>query len=558
MPILESTYAPPGAGFHDVWREYLQDLEGLPTLPDAADEIPPVSLLGEQWAALARLATTPGDAQLYRAASDAELLELAGVIAAQLRHASAQQALVAGEVARRSRHELGFTGLAQSLGHRTPEELMRVTTGSTLGEAKRAVSVGTLLVETADAERAPEPTADPVTGEVVEVPVPVPSQPWLAAAVGALQGGALGGGVPGGGALGGGGLSVEKLDAIRRGVGEPDRPTGDPVADAGRVTADTLAQAVELLVGEAHALDVDRLLKRARELRDELDEAGVAVRERRRYEARSFRLFRQADGMTRATWVMDPETAAIVTDMYDRTVSPKLGGPRFVDPDAAARADRVRLDPRTPEQLASDAMLALLRAGATADSMLLPGHGAPAVRVIVTRRVLDERAGIAHLEGQAAAVSVATAERGACTAGVQDAVFDQHGRPLDLGRTVRLFTPKQKTMLAIRDGGCMFPGCERPPSWCEAHHIKHYVRDRGGTDIDDGLLLCRHHHLLLHDAGWEVTHDRGRDYRLIPPARVDPERTPIPLPSKSPAYRRAIAVRDAARPPRASTPPPRE
>jgi len=485
--------------------------------------LPEMSLIREHSAALVRLMTAPGDAESYRAATDTELLELASIHAAHARQANALQALVAGEVARRSRRELGFSGLAQSMGHRTPEELMRVTTGSTLGEARRVVSVGTLMVETADAERAAVPVADPVTGEVVVQTHVPPSRPWMSAVVDAVLAGLI---------------SVEKSDAIRRGVGEPDSLSGECTQDAGRITAETLAAAVERLLVDAVALDADRLLKRARELRDELDEAGVAVRERRRREARSFRLFRQPDGMTRAVWVMDPETAAIVTETYDRIVSPKLGGPRFVDPGAAARAHVVLEDSRTAEQLASDAMLALLQAGHRADPMLLPGRGAPAVRVLVTQRMLDTRAGIAHLEGQSTPVSVSTAERHACTAGTQQAAFDQRGRPLDLGRAVRLFTGTQKTMLAIRDGGCMFPGCERPPSWCEAHHIKHYVRDRGSTDIDDGILLCRHHHLLVHDAGWEIEHDDGADYRLIPPVARDPRRVPIPIPTKSAAFRK--------------------
>lgn len=501
-----------------------------PTLPIAGefadDYLPLPSLVGEQSVALLRLQLAGADADEYRSATDAELLEVAAVLSAQAKQTAAQQALVAGELARRSRPELGFGGLARSLGHRTPEELIRVTTGSTLGEAKRAVSVGTMLVENADAERAAEPSVDPATGEVLQQTTPAPSRPWLSGVAVAVQTGAV---------------SVAQADAIRRGLGEPDPASGDPVADAGRITADTLARAATQLISEAHALDVDRMLRRALALRDELDEAGVAVRERRRYEARSFRMFRQADGMTRATWTMDPETAAVVTELYDRVVSPKLGGPRFVDAQKAARAEAILKDSRTAEQLASDAMLALLQAGHSADPMLIPGDGAPAVRVTVTRRTLHRHAGVAHLEGQQAPVSVATAERHVCSTGTQEASFDSDGRPLDLGRTRRLFTKKQKAMLAIRDGGCMFPGCERAPSWTEAHHIRHYVRDRGGTDIDDGILLCRHHHLLVHDTGWEIEHDRGVAYRLIPPMALDSRQTPVAMPSKSAAYARLRA-----------------
>jgi hypothetical protein len=103
-----------------------------------------------------------------------------------------------------------------------------------------------------------------------------------------------------------------------------------------------------------------------------------------------------------------------------------------------------------------------------------------------------------------------------------------------VGREQRLFTARQRIALAARDGGCRWPGCDRPPSWTEAHHIRHWKRDHGPTDIVNGILLCRHHHLLLHDNGWEITRT-GSDYWLVPPADIDPHRVPREMPSKSAA-----------------------
>ena len=113
-------------------------------------------------------------------------------------------------------------------------------------------------------------------------------------------------------------------------------------------------------------------------------------------------------------------------------------------------------------------------------------------------------------------------------------VFDEHGHPLDVGREQRLFTPRQRIALAERDGGCRWTGCDRPPSWCEAHHIQHWARDGGRTDVADGILLCKHHHLLLHDHHWEIER-RGADrdeYWLIPPPD-HPDQSPRRLESKS-------------------------
>ncbi|MFT4030739.1 MAG: DUF222 domain-containing protein [Protaetiibacter sp.] len=490
----------------------------------------------DQLGALESIMSARCDAERLRAVDDRDLVQLAEVVASQERLVRAQAALIAGEVARRSRPEMGFAGLAQSLGHRTPAELMRVTTGSSLSEAKRSVAVGTMLVEAAESESA-VPALDPATGELLDgVGIAAPAHPWMAPV---LRG------------VSAGGVSVEQADAIRRGLGDPDPISGDAERDAGRVTTELLTGAAETLAREATVLDVDRLHVRARELRDELDVAGVALRERRRHEARSLRVYRQADGMSRLVWLMDPETAAVVGEVYDRVTSPKLGGPRFVDREQLARAESVERDPRTAEQYASDAFVELLRAGHAADPELLLGEGAPAVRVLVTAAELASGSGVAFLDGQSAPVSLATAERHICVVGAQRLIFDAEKRPLDLGRTSRLFTRKQRIALHARDGGCMFPGCERPPSWTEAHHIRHYVRDRGGTDIDDGISLCRHHHRLVHEQGWEFRHglrDGAIRYELIPPPSTDPVQAAIPLPSKSRAYRRLAASAETADP----------
>ena len=152
------------------------------------------------------------------------------------------------------------------------------------------------------------------------------------------------------------------------------------------------------------------------------------------------------------------------------------------------------------------------------------GAARPAVRIHVAR---DEVA----IEGHSTRLSAATAHRYACAAGIVPILFERD-QVLDLGRTRRLFTPRQRIALAARDGGCRFPGCDRPPTWCEAHHIRPWSRG-GPTDLRDGVLLCRHHHLLVHDNGWEVTRTGDR-YALVPPANIDPTRAPRPAPPRPP------------------------
>jgi hypothetical protein len=97
-------------------------------------------------------------------------------------------------------------------------------------------------------------------------------------------------------------------------------------------------------------------------------------------------------------------------------------------------------------------------------------------------------------------------------------------QPLDVGRSTRVVQPAQRLALAVRDGGCVFPDCQRPLSWCEAHHIQHWL-DGGPTDLVNLALLCRAHHRAVHEGGWRLA--RGPDGRLtaIPPHRP-PRRHP--------------------------------
>jgi hypothetical protein len=323
-------------------------------------------------------------------------------------------------------------------------------------------------------------------------------------------------------------ISVAAADAIHGGLGTP----------SAAVPVELLDQATERLCHDAATLDPDRLQRRAREVRDELDEAGVADREAQRRAARSLRLVRQADGMTRIVWLLDPESAAIVTEVYDRATSPRRGGPRFVDPEQRAAASAIRDDPRSTEQIASDSFTELLRQSAAVDRAVLLGGGEPAVRVLVTAAALEAHRGHGVMESGESA-SMATVERLACSGGVVPFVLDGTGQVLDLGREQRLFNQRQRRALAVRDGGCRWPGCDRPPSWTEAHHIHEWVRDHGRTDLADGILLCRHHHLRLHNDRWRIERRAGR-YWLEPPP--DRDGSGALLETKSRAVRELLAT----------------
>jgi hypothetical protein len=453
-------------------------------------------------AALAALSAVSSDVLEYRAADDAVLLALNSSSADVLRLAQATAALIAGEIARRSAPALGSDGLVQRLGHRTPVQFMKKSTGATGQQAVTAVRVGRMVQDAADAG-----VVDVSTGEITAA-----VEPWLAPVAAAIVAGSM---------------NTSAAEAIARGLGQPT-----PAVSEG----DLLVAAHALCAEAAAGVDPDLLFRRARQLRDEIDVDGIGEREAERRRQRSLTFVQLPSGMSRLTWVMDPETAATVKDLYDRATSPKLGGVRFVDPDQSSLSEAIRADDRTPAQLASDAFEQLLRAGADAGGAgagFLLGSGAPVIHIAATRSAVEGRRGAAHIRGQADPVSIETLERLVCTGSHSETGFDPAGIPLDRGRDQRLFTAKQKQVLALKWGGCVHPGCERPSSWTEAHHIDHWVRDHGRSDIADGVLLCKHHHLLHHNRRWEIRRDEDGRYWLIPPTEVDTAQTPVELHSNS-------------------------
>ena len=143
--------------------------------------------------------------------------------------------------------------------------------------------------------------------------------------------------------------------------------------------------------------------------------------------------------------------------------------------------------------LRARAVTELLRRGADPNP-----NGAKAVTSVVLAVTVDRdgRPIAAHTPdgGVVDAFSAAVLACDACFAPV---IVDRANNPLNMGRSVRLFTPTQKQALVIRDGGCVFPGCDRPPRRCAAHHRVGWTQG-GRTDICDGALLCARHHGLMH------------------------------------------------------------
>jgi len=107
-----------------------------------------------------------------------------------------------------------------------------------------------------------------------------------------------------------------------------------------------------------------------------------------------------------------------------------------------------------------------------------------------------------------------------CDTTVSRIVTDPAGIPIDVGRARRNPPARLRRALVARDEGCRFPGCDRPPGWCDTHHIHHWTRG-GPTDLPNLVLLCSHHHRLVHRPGWVLRldgdrlHIRGPDHSRV-------------------------------------------
>ena len=104
-----------------------------------------------------------------------------------------------------------------------------------------------------------------------------------------------------------------------------------------------------------------------------------------------------------------------------------------------------------------------------------------------------------HLEG-GPHVTAVTSRRLACDGAIVALLEDRKGIPLSIGRKSRTIPPGMRRALTARDGGCRVPGCTHT-KFVDGHHIRHWA-DGGETSLDNLVLLCRHHHRLVHEGGF--------------------------------------------------------
>ncbi|MFI5585703.1 DUF222 domain-containing protein [Amycolatopsis sp. NPDC051758] len=181
-------------------------------------------------------------------------------------------------------------------------------------------------------------------------------------------------------------------------------------------------------------------------------------------------------------------------------------------------------DLRSPQERYGDAFSDAINLALNSPD--LPTQAGERAHVMVAVSLEDLQSGIGKATlGDTGRISAAEARIHACDCKLIPAVLGNKSELLDLGRSRRLVPLKLRRALYLRDRGCAFPGCHRPPRHCQGHHIRHWA-DGGPTDLGNLVLMCAHHHRLLHRSGWEVRIAADGLPEFLPPVFLDKRRKP--------------------------------
>ena len=243
-------------------------------------------------------------------------------------------------------------------------------------------------------------------------------------------------------------------------------------------------------------------------IRRQQTDADITQAHRRRYAARRLFMFENDDGMFVLHGEFDPATGARLRSAIDTETN------RLFHTDGGRDTAS---DKRTPQQRRADAITALLTTpDASADACADTRRIAPVRNQMLLMATLRNGE---ITDGQlidGSPLPAAVIKRLACGSDLFALILSTDGDPLWLGRKTRLATDGQWRALIARDQRCQI--CDAHPSKCEAHHIVAWQPpSRGPTNIDNLILLCSHHHHLVHDLNHRLVATTQDGWYLQPP-----------------------------------------
>lgn len=279
--------------------------------------------------------------------------------------------------------------------------------------------------------------------------------------------------------------ALEQMPATREALaeGEITRSAVRVLVVAREADPEAFAPAEGTLVDAARRLGVRDLRRAVAYWRQAVDHVRGAQQEERLHQLRRLHVSPTLGGMVRVDGDLDPETGqTLITAL------------RCVQ-DADVRSGDTP-DLRTSAQRRADALGEICRNWLDDAERPLVGGERPHVTVTVDLAALEGRAGVCEFD-DVGPISPETARRWACDASLSRVITRGNSEPLDVGRRTSVVPAALRRAVGVRDRHCRFPGCDRPPGWCDAHHVRHWA-DGGETALPNLTLLCRPHHRLVH------------------------------------------------------------
>jgi Domain of unknown function (DUF222) len=243
------------------------------------------------------------------------------------------------------------------------------------------------------------------------------------------------------------------------------------------------------------------------------DPAGESEREEALRVKRHLTFTKNGEGMYDVKGLLMPVDVAAVTAALEH-----IAGAAYADQTGRPHHTRI-----------ADALVELCKAYNS--GTVTGGRERPKVLMLAPFETVVERAAARGvIFGSHDTVSGEEVRRMCCDAELNRVVTRGKSTILDYGTTTRLASDAQYYALVARDGGCRWPGCERPPGWCEVHHFDEVIRDDGPTDLVNLGLFCSTHHHYLHLADWQLVGDAD-DLWIR-----QPDGTLVAAPCRGPAF----------------------
>ena len=286
-------------------------------------------------------------------------------------------------------------------------------------------------------------------------------------------------------------------------VGEVSRRLGNTIesmqaGQVGYAHVVTMARTAEAVGGEfdeaqllplAEKHSPGKFYRKCLHYQHSVDAQGYGADQETKFEGRALRLSTAQDGCLLISGILDPVGGAAVRSALE-PLAQKSGAH----------------DDRSLEQRFADALYERVTYGQRVN-----------LQVTATIETLKTMAGAAAGEMEfTLPIAAESVRRMACDCSVTRVLLSQESVVMDVGRSKRLVNGGLRHALDVRDEHCRWPNCERSASYCDGHHLVHWS-EGGATDLDNVVLLCKRHHRLVHEGGWQlIKADEGQIAAVAP------------------------------------------